>query len=212
MSVLPPNATRLELHLDKVLSRISEIPVPIRKVWDPWNCRADLLPWLAWALSVDEWSADWTEEQKRRTLANSAEVHRKKGTIGAVHKALEPFGLGCAIQEWWQSQPRGKPYTFKIILSFVSASTEIQRSILEAVNRVKPVRSEMTLELVHGYFGQINLMAIAQAGVFTRISFAGAFEPIKQLIQYDGEINLVGVTRIALFTRASFAGTFESIK
>ena len=170
MTLLPPNATAQERALEKAISKISDIPVPIRDVWNPWKCPDKLLPWLAWALSVDEWNADWTEEQKRRTIAASVEVHRKKGTIGAVRKALESFGLSNAIQEWWQMTPRGKPYTFKLLLSFITTPAETQNSIIAAVNRVKPVRSAMTLELVNGYLGKVNIVGFVRPIVFTRIS------------------------------------------
>jgi len=170
MSLLPPNATPLEKALESVTSRMSDIPVPIRDIWNPQKCPISLLPWLAWALSVDEWDSNWTEEQRRRTVAASVEVHRKKGTIGAVRKALEPFGLSNAIQEWWQMTPRGKPHTFKLLLSRVTTPAIIQNSIIAAVKNVKPVRSEMILESVIGYLGKINIIGAGRPTVFTRIT------------------------------------------
>jgi hypothetical protein len=55
------------------------------------------LPWLAWALSVDEWDETWTEAQKRETVAASYAVHSKKGTPYAVRHALEALGYDNVI-------------------------------------------------------------------------------------------------------------------
>ncbi len=170
MSLLPPNTTPQERVIAETIARISDVPVPLRTLWNPQKCPANLLPWLAWALSVDEWDANWTEQQKRDTIAASVEVHRKKGTIGAVRKVLEPFGLSNAIQEWWQMEPRGKPYTFRILLSFITTPAHIQDSIISAVRRVKPVRSEMTVELATGFLGQVNIVGILRPILFARIS------------------------------------------
>jgi phage tail P2-like protein len=170
MKLLPPNATPQEQALEKTASRISDVPVPLRTLWNPRKCPSNLLPWLAWALSVDEWNTEWSEEQKRNTIAASIQVHREKGTIGAVRKALEPFGLSNTIQEWWQMKPRAKAHTFKLVLLFITLPAHIQDSIIAAVHRAKPVRSQMTVEAVGEFLGQVNIIGILRPTLFTRIS------------------------------------------
>lgn len=60
ISLLPPNATELERALELLIdARIGDISTPLRDLWSAENCPEALLPWLAWALSVDQWSADW---------------------------------------------------------------------------------------------------------------------------------------------------------
>ena len=45
MSILPPNATPLDRALDQVeLDGLGELPIPIRSVWNPQTCPAQLLP------------------------------------------------------------------------------------------------------------------------------------------------------------------------
>ena len=113
-TLLPPNATPLERALEQALARIEDVPVSVDTLWDPWRCPADLLPWLAWAWSVDEWDADWPEEVKRRVIATSPEVHRLKGTRAAVERALKAIGVFAEIVEWWQKSPKGQPGTFSV--------------------------------------------------------------------------------------------------
>lgn len=99
-SLLPPNATKTERAFEAATARIGDIPIIISDLWNPSTCAADLLPWLAWALSVDYWDAAWPEERKRAAIAASIEWHRRKGTKWAVVRALEIAGYGTArIQE-----------------------------------------------------------------------------------------------------------------
>jgi len=64
-SLLPPNATALEHAADAAMARIADVNVPIRDLWNPDLCPEALLPWLAWALSVEPWDADWPVWQQR---------------------------------------------------------------------------------------------------------------------------------------------------
>lgn len=93
---LPLSSGRAEKALAVGMLAASEIPVPIRQLWNPETCPAVALPWLAWALSVDEWDASWTEETKRRVVAESVTIHRQKGTIAGVRRALLAADLGDA--------------------------------------------------------------------------------------------------------------------
>lgn len=96
-SLLPANATRTEVAMALALARISDVPVrPVSDAWDPERCPVEMLPWLAWALSVDEWDELWPEDVKRRVVATSAQVHRLKGTPDGVRLALDAAGYGDA--------------------------------------------------------------------------------------------------------------------
>lgn len=109
MSILPPNATAMELDVEAVVSR--ELPVDIAALWDPDTCPAAFLPWLADALSVDEWSADWTEARKREVIRQSIAVHRRKGTRSSLTRALDAAGYAGAVITEAQDLPRlGGPY------------------------------------------------------------------------------------------------------
>ncbi|MGS4945207.1 phage tail protein I, partial [Meridianimarinicoccus sp. RP-17] len=69
LSLLPPNATPVERGFEAAGARITALPVPVRDTWNPATCPATLLPWLAWALSVDNWDPTWTEGQQRAVIA-----------------------------------------------------------------------------------------------------------------------------------------------
>jgi phage tail P2-like protein len=96
-SLLPPNASDLELAVEGVGLRVDALPVNIRDLWNPETCPMGALPWLAWMFSVDEWDARWSVDQKRGVVSGSIEVHRHKGTLWAVKRALAAAGYGDAV-------------------------------------------------------------------------------------------------------------------
>lgn len=91
-ALLPPNSTPLERALAKACA-MPRSPEEIRKLWNHRTCPLPLLPWLAWAWSVDEWDPAWSEAQQRAIVGASIQMHRKKGTAWAVREALLRSGL-----------------------------------------------------------------------------------------------------------------------
>lgn len=61
---------------------------------DPDECAAALLPFLAWAYSVDEWPPGATEAEKRAIIKASIAVHRIKGTVQSIRDVLAAAGYG----------------------------------------------------------------------------------------------------------------------
>lgn len=144
--LLPPNATPQERTVSETLSRTDAISVPIRALWRPYDCPERLLPWLAWALSVDEWDEQWTEAQKREAIAASIHIHRHKGTVGAMKRALASLGMEIQLVEWHQQTPIGAPYTFRadITLENQGLNDATQARILRLINAAKNARSHLT--------------------------------------------------------------------
>lgn len=104
-SLLPPNAAALERAAEQATARIGRVPVPIDDVWDPATCPEPLLPWLAWALSVDRWDPEWPVETKRAVIAASIPSHRRKGTLAALRALLDDIDAVYDLVE----NPGGAP-------------------------------------------------------------------------------------------------------
>lgn len=95
MTIIPPHSTLVEHALEDALrsrANVGDLP----NLWHPENCPARFLPWLAWALSVDDWDDAWPEATKRAVIAASIDVHRKKGTPSSVLTSLRAMGYGNA--------------------------------------------------------------------------------------------------------------------
>jgi phage tail P2-like protein len=130
--LLPPSATAQERALDLATARVGEVPVRVRDVWNPDTCPAHMLPWLAWAFSVDEWDATWTEAVKREVIRSAIQVQRKKGTVWAIKRAISSAGYGDSalverVSDHWAK------YSFTLTRPISNAQSAQVRRILEAV-------------------------------------------------------------------------------
>ena len=146
LNLLPPNGTTLERNLAEVNARLGDLPTPLRDLMNADTCPAELLPWLAQAMSVDTWPVDWSDEQKRATVKTSLPVHRVKGTIGAVRKALAAIGIESQLQEWFNQIPAAAPYTFRLLITGdqVGFSQAAMQQVTHVLESTKNLRSHLT--------------------------------------------------------------------
>jgi len=174
--LLPPNATATERAVDQTVgARIDALPVPLRQLWDPATCPTHLLPWLAWALSVDEWDSTWPEAVQREAIAASMAVHQHKGTVGAVRRAIAITGASVSLREWWQTG--GPPHTFELTAWVNDNLLADNRPVLDAavqarlrrqVEATKPARSHYTLRVGARFDDGLIVGQAAQARGLTR--------------------------------------------
>ena len=111
-SLLPVGSSDLEIASAKACAELSRTPIPLRQLCDPDSCPSSLLPYLAWAFSVDRWDEKWPEIIKRQAIKDAWFIHRHKGTAGALRRVVEPLGYLIRITEWWQNG--GEPGTFRL--------------------------------------------------------------------------------------------------
>ena len=129
----------------ETVARVSDVPVVVREIWNPDTCPENVLPWLAWAFSVDDWDTNWTTEQKRQTIKQSIVSQRIKGTTGAVKKQLSALGYDVQIIEWFKQTPVGEPYTFEVYITanqYPLSQTDLAK-ITQVIGTNKNLRSHM---------------------------------------------------------------------
>lgn len=149
---IKPNATPQERALHAALSRGRPDLERLSWLMSPEACPSELLGWLAWSLSVDVWRDTWPDQIKRQVLRQSIAVHRRKGTLGSVKRALGAMGFEISVSEWFDFG--GAPHTFR--LDAYHADMSAAGLILDArtIDRirkyiidVKPVRSHFDLRV-----------------------------------------------------------------
>ena len=134
--LLPVGSSALEVAAATACAEITRAPVPLRLLWNPDTCPPNLLPYLAWAWSVDRWDSAWPESTKRAVVAASQYVHRHKGTIGAIRRVVEPLGYLIKIIEWWKTGEA--PGTFRLDVGVLDTGiteemyNELERMIADA--------------------------------------------------------------------------------
>ena len=176
--LLPWNATPQERAASDTVARVSDVPTPLRDLWNPDTCPPALLAWLAWAFSVDEWNSSWTDAQKREFIRRSVEVHRRKGTIGAVRDALGALALDAQVQEWFAQLPAGTPYTFRVLLTAdqVGITQNQFAAVFGIIERTKNLRSHLS-EIALIVRSQAGPYLAAAAGMGSNVALTGYLKP-----------------------------------
>ncbi|WP_040269163.1 phage tail protein I [Pseudomonas rhodesiae] len=144
--LLPVNATPLERQAAQALAQIQRVPIPLRQLCNPDTCPVELLPYLAWAFSVDRWDGNWNEATKRAAIRSSHYIHSRKGTIGALRRVVEPLGYLIEVLEWWQTVPEGIPGTFALKVGVLETgiTEEMYQELTWLIDDAKPLTRHLT--------------------------------------------------------------------
>lgn len=167
--LLPASASKQERDISLSTARVADVPVPLRTLWNPQTCSLELLPWLAWALSVDTWDANWSETIKRAVVANAIPIAKLKGTKKAVKDALAALAAGTVMVEWFEKDPVGTPHTFTVNIVSNDVSLAMQASLASEIDRTKPLRSHYDIVFGVATEGSINIVGVLRPAVFTRL-------------------------------------------
>lgn len=166
-SLLPRTSVRLERLAAQALADIRRVPIPLRQLYDPDACPVELLPYLAWTFSVDRWDPAWPEAAKRAAIRAAYFIHQHKGTIGALRRVVEPLGYLIEVQEWFQTEPSGKPGTFalKVGVTDEGISEETYRELTRLIDDAKPLSRHLTgLAISLGATGMAHVATLAYDG------------------------------------------------
>ena len=195
-SLLPTNAAQLELLSAQALAAIAKVPVPIRALNDPDHCPLELLPYLAWAFSVDRWDPKWPEAIKRQVIKSSYFVHAHKGTISSLRRVIEPLGYRVHVIEWWKTQPEGVPGTFALDIEVLQAgiTEETYELLTSLISDTKPVSRHLSgLNLIGTVTGELRLATAIYDGHETAIypyspnEIQSAGQIVLGMAIYDGD-------------------------
>lgn len=102
-TVLPSNATPLELALDQVEGERTWGTLPnvngttglhrqVPQIWDAERAPMDMLPLLAWAFRLDFFDTAWPERFQREMVANARRINQLRGTIAGIKLTLRLLG------------------------------------------------------------------------------------------------------------------------
>lgn len=172
-SLLPSSATGLERALEQASRhQLGDIPLPYNDLLSPDRCPVALLPWLAWANSVDVWRNEWPEEVKRQVIRNAPEIHRKKGTVAAIKKAVESLGAGIAVIEWFEKTPPGPAHTFEVIYTPSAAlpnTAEFQADVNASIVAANRLSAQFSLIASIAIKGELAITGAVRAVKYKRI-------------------------------------------
>jgi phage tail P2-like protein len=189
-NLLPPNAVQLERLAAEALSQIERVPIPIRDLLNPDRCPVLLLPYLAWAFSVDRWDSTWSEATKRQVIKGSYFIHSRKGTIGALRRVVEPLGYLIEIIEWFNTVPEGVPGTFALKVGVLDTgiTEEMYQELERLIDDARPVSRHLTgLAISLESNGSLDIIAVLYEG-----DEIDVYPPVMRNIEVTGTIGVVG--------------------
>lgn len=169
-SILPPNASALERDIEAaVISRFLLLSASrARYLFNPDLCPAHILPWLAWAVSVDLWNENWTTERKRAVIRGAVCVHQSKGTIGALRTAIQGYnGMNIRVEEWFQYG--GDPFKFRVIAEILTSGISNLNEVEQSILATKNLRSHLE---------RLSFLMTANGETFVGVA-VGAYELLK---------------------------------
>ena len=190
LSLLPGNACDLERQAAQALAQIQRVPIPLRQLWNPNTCPTQLLPYLAWSLSVDRWDGNWSDATKRAAIRASFFIHSRKGTIGALRRVVEPLGYLIEIIEWWQTAPEGVPGTFALKVGVLETgiTEEMYQELTFLIDDAKPRSRHLTgLAISLESTGSLHLFASVTDG-----DEIDVYPPVLRDIQVSGHFGAAG--------------------
>ncbi|MBC3346552.1 phage tail protein I [Pseudomonas sp. SWRI196] len=188
--LLPPNSTTLERLAAEALAQIERVPVPIRDLLNPDQCPVQLLPYLAWAFSVDRWDSTWSEATKRQVIKGSYFIHSRKGTIGALRRVVEPLGYLIEIIEWFNTVPEGVPGTFALTVGVLDTgiTEEMYQELTWLIDDAKPLTRHLTgLAISLETHGNLNIAVTLYEG-----DEIDVYPPVMRDIEVTGRFGVVG--------------------
>lgn len=183
--MLPGTSVQLE-HLAALgLAQIERTPIPLRTLYNPDTCPTPLLPYLAWAFSVDRWNPEWSDAAKRSAIKASHFIHSRKGTIGGLRRVIEPLGYLIDVEEWFQTDPPGPPGTFTLNVGVLDGgiSDEMYQELTWLIDDAKPLTRHMTgLAIRQDTVGPLTLAARITEGEMIDV-----YPPIQPHPQHTGD-------------------------
>ncbi|HDK6379997.1 TPA: phage tail protein I [Klebsiella pneumoniae] len=138
-TLLPPSASAWMRSAEAATAKLSGITVAIRTVWTPTTCPVDLLPYLAWALSVDRWDKDWPAARKIAAIQRSYWLHRRKGTRGAVRRVIEDMGFSATFAEWFDVGDEPGTFRLEVDVNEVGLTPKTLDELNRLIGDAKPV-------------------------------------------------------------------------
>ncbi|RFT11897.1 phage tail protein I [Providencia rettgeri] len=163
--LLPVGSSPLELAAAESLAQIERVPIPIRELWNPDKCPVHLLPYLAWAFSVDRWDKNWTEKAKRDAVKAAMFIHKHKGTIGALRRVVEPLGYLIRVIEWWKTNETAGTFRLDIGVLETGITEEMYQELEALIFDAKPASRHLVgLTIQLETKGQIYCSAASYSG------------------------------------------------
>lgn len=181
-SLLPPSSGDWLRYTEAGTARLSAITVALRTLWTPAACPVDLLPYLAWALSVDRWDKGWPAERKIATIQKSYWLHRRKGTRAAVRRVVEDMGFTATFAEWFDVGDKPGTFRLEVDINEVGLTPKTLSELNRLIDDAKPVSRHPA---------QLNIAAKVRGDIWTGSTLCSGDIISIYPADYEAEDNII---------------------
>ncbi|HHT7527893.1 TPA: phage tail protein I [Raoultella planticola] len=190
-TLLPPSASAWMRSAEAATAKLSGITVAIRTLWTPTACPVDLLPYLAWALSVDRWDKDWPAERKIAAIQRSYWLHRRKGTRAAVRRVIEDMGFSATFAEWFDVGDEPGTFRLEVDVNDVGLTLKTLDELNRLIGDAKPVSRHLAqMTIATSARGNAWVGAAVFSGEVISV-YPQGYEPDGS-VYYDGQTTYSG--------------------
>lgn len=193
-SLLPPSSGNWLRHTEAGTARLSAITVALRTLWTPTDCPVDLLPYLAWALSVDRWDKNWPAERKIAAIQKSYWLHRRKGTRAAVRRVVEDMGFSATFAEWFEAGDAPGTFRLEVDINEVGLTPKTLSELNRLIDDAKPVSRHISqMNIASVTLGPVSVGASSGCGEIISV-YPEEYQPednflYNGVIFHDGNFN-----------------------
>ncbi|MGO0671126.1 phage tail protein I [Klebsiella michiganensis] len=186
-SLMATGSSVLEQRAAAACAVISDLSVPLRDLWNPWKCPVKILPYLAWAFSVDRWEETWSEVEKRQEISDAFWIHQRKGTISAIRFVIEKMGYSISIDEWWQVADPAGTFRLEVDINDIGLTPSMLSDLNRLIDETKPVSRHLAqMNIAAKVNGDIHTGTALCCGEIISI-YPEDYEPEENII-YNGVI------------------------
>lgn len=164
-SIQPDNRSALQVAIEQTLDQmIGEVDAkaPIPELFDGMTTQAQYLPSLAIERGVADWSADDSEQSKRKTTAGALPMQSLSCTDAGLIRAVSALGFSCSVN-------RLSPYAIEVEagLEEGSLTDELSKRVFRRVSTYKAARDSADVRLVRSADVTAGVGIYAETGVIS---------------------------------------------
>lgn len=179
-TLLPPNASpqlrAIEAAMAEPLVGADALIAALAHVD---HCPVHILPWMAWAFSVEVWESEWPDDVKRAAIRSAIQVHRLKGTVAGIKAALNAIGFAAELTEWFEAEGQAagmSSHEFGLVLDVLHGAQSLAKiqQALDVLANTKPVRSHLvSVQITAGTPAQLAAKPALAMGSTMQTRFSG---------------------------------------
>lgn len=134
-----------------------------------------VLDHLAWQWKAEAWSDRWAVSLKSSVLKSIIRTKRIKGTRSAVEDAIASLGGTVAIAEWFETTPKGEPYTASIVASINDfggnvPTKDMLNDVMKSIKLSKSARSLYSFSQSIDFYSSVYIAGAFKSIIYTRLT------------------------------------------